>query len=108
MMGRELLALGVGGLKDFGVTRKGPIYLPPDEINKLEKASAESSVTLIEHNPYIFQKILDHLRLVGSFMKGLVTTGHELPIVRDAEKGRYKKLLKHLFPGGSSKISENS
>ena len=105
--GRELLTLGVDGLKDFGVTRKGTIYLLLDEIKKLEKASSNSSATLIEHSPYIFGKILDHLRLEDSFMKGLVTNKHELPIVRDAEKERYEKVLKHLFPGESSKIFEN-
>ncbi|KAL7546509.1 hypothetical protein ACHAWF_009842, partial [Thalassiosira exigua] len=73
--GHELLALGVEGLKDFGVTRKGTIYLLLDRIKKLEKADKES-VALIEHSPYCFEKILDHLRLEGSFMKGLVKTKH--------------------------------
>ena len=90
------------------MTRKGTIYLLLSEIRKLENASAESSVTLIEHSPYIIEKILDHLRLEGSFMKGLVATKHESPIVRNAEKGRYEKVLKDLFPGESSKIFERS
>mmetsp|Transcript_14090 Transcript_14090/g.25676 ORF Transcript_14090/g.25676 Transcript_14090/m.25676 type:complete len:619 (+) Transcript_14090:91-1947(+) len=101
--GRELLALGAEGLKDFGVTRKGTIYLLLDEIKKLEKAGHDS-VILVEHSPYCFQKILDHLRLEGPFMKGLVKTKHGLPVIRDGEKGRYQKVLKHLFPGESSKI----
>ena len=74
-----------------------------DEIKKLEKAGNET-VVLIEHSPYCFEKILDHLRLEGSFVKGLVKTKHGQPVVRDGEKGRYKKVLNHLFPGDSSKI----
>mmetsp|Transcript_2677 Transcript_2677/g.4141 ORF Transcript_2677/g.4141 Transcript_2677/m.4141 type:complete len:596 (+) Transcript_2677:98-1885(+) len=105
--GRELLALGAEGLKDFGVTRKGTIYLLLDEIKKLEKAGHDS-VILVEHSPYCFQKILDHLRLEGPFMKGLVKTKHGLPVIRDGEKGRYQKVLKHLFPGESSNIFENA
>eukprot|EP00579_Thalassiosira_antarctica_P009335 CAMPEP_0201910044 /NCGR_PEP_ID=MMETSP0903-20130614/1566_1 /ASSEMBLY_ACC=CAM_ASM_000552 /TAXON_ID=420261 /ORGANISM="Thalassiosira antarctica, Strain CCMP982" /LENGTH=597 /DNA_ID=CAMNT_0048444633 /DNA_START=61 /DNA_END=1854 /DNA_ORIENTATION=- len=101
--GRELLALDAEGLKDFGISRKGLIYLLLDEIKKLKKASNDS-VTLIEHSPYCFEKILDHLRLEGYFMQGLVETKPELPVVRDDEKRRYQKVVHHLFPGESSKI----
>jgi len=105
--GRELLALGAEGLKDFGVTRKGTIYLLLDEIKKLEKAG-DDSVALIEHSPYCFEKIIDHLRMEGSYMKGLVKTKHGLPVVRDGEKGRFQKVVNHLFPGESSTIFQDA
>jgi len=101
--GQELLVLGADGLKDFGVARKGTIYLLLDKIKKLEKDGKDSAI-LIEHSPYCFQKILDHLRLEKSFMKGLVKTKHGMPVVRNNEQGRYQKVLNHLFPGESSKI----
>jgi len=104
--GREMLALGAEGLKDFGVAKKGTIYLLLDEIKKLEKASGDRA-TLIEHSPYCFGKILDHLRLEASFTKGLVKSKHGLPMIRDCEKGRYQTVLDHLFPGGSSKIFQD-
>ncbi|KAL9178310.1 hypothetical protein ACHAXT_001738 [Thalassiosira profunda] len=101
--GHELLALGAEGLRDFGVSRKGTIYLLLDRIRRLELDSRETA-TLIEHSPYCFEKILDHLRLEGSFVKGLVKNKHCLPVVRSTEKGRYEKVLQHLFPGDSAKI----
>mmetsp|Transcript_2860 Transcript_2860/g.5250 ORF Transcript_2860/g.5250 Transcript_2860/m.5250 type:complete len:346 (-) Transcript_2860:331-1368(-) len=101
--GRELLALGAEGLKDFGVARKGTIYLLLDEIKKLQMSDNDTE-TLIEHSPYCFEKILDHLRLETWFTMGLVKTKHGLPVVRASEKTRYDKVLRHLFPGESSKI----
>ena len=86
------------------MTKKGTIYLILDEIKKLEKANNSGGETLIEHSPYCFEKVLDHLRLEASFMKGLVKTKHGLPVVRSGEKGRYEKVVNHLFPGESSKI----
>ena len=101
--GRELVALGVEGLKDFGVARKGTIYLLLNEIKKLETATNDSTI-LIEHSPYCFEKVLDHLRMEGSFIKGLVKTKHGLPVVKDSEKGRFQKVVNHLFPGEGSKM----
>ena len=74
-----------------------------DALHWLELDS-RGSITLIEHSPYCFEKILDHLRMEGSFVKGLVKTKHSLPVVRSNEEGRYQKVLQHLFPGDSSKI----
>ena len=101
--GRELLALGREGLMELGVTKIGTVYLLLDEIRKLE-TSSHDSVTLIEHSPYCFGKILDYLRLEGSFVKNLVPTKPELPVVCESEKARFQKVVKHFFPGNSSKF----
>eukprot|EP00985_Skeletonema_marinoi_P018453 scaffold10306_cov75-Skeletonema_marinoi.AAC.14 len=60
--GSELLALDRDGLKDIGVKRAGTICLLLKEIKQLGKAS-QDVVTLIEHSPYCFGKILDFLRV---------------------------------------------
>ena len=62
IIGNELLALNMEGLKMIGIERAGTLCLLLEEIKKLKQASQDVS-TLIEHSPYCFGKILDHLRL---------------------------------------------
>ncbi|KAL7531835.1 hypothetical protein ACHAWF_003926, partial [Thalassiosira exigua] len=58
--GKELLALDIDGLLMLGIKQAGTLCLILKEITKLKKASTEFG-TLIEHSPYCFGKILDHL-----------------------------------------------
>lgn len=100
--GRELLALGKEGMIDLGVTRKPTIYFLLNEIKKIESASSNPEI-LIEHSPYCFEKIIDHLRLENAYVKNLVKTEPEKPIVRASERARFEKVVKHYFPGDYSK-----
>jgi len=59
--GRELLALTRDNLKTMGMKRVGNVALLLKEIDKLEEASRDN-VTLINHSPYCFGKMLDYLR----------------------------------------------
>ena len=60
--GYELLSLNIDGLKMMGIQRAGTVCLLLKKIASLEKAS-QDVVTLVEHSPYCFGKILDYLRL---------------------------------------------
>ncbi|KAL7551066.1 hypothetical protein ACHAWF_014267 [Thalassiosira exigua] len=91
--GRELLALGVGVMKQIGTGRDA----------SLEEILRRDSVTLIEHSAYCFGKILDHLRLKHLHSLGLVEEP-PLPVVRDSQKGRFEKVVKYYFPGDSAKV----
>jgi len=102
VIGRELISLGKEGLKDFGVTRKGTIFYLLSEIEKLKVPPGTASI-LIEHSPYCFEKIIDHLRLEDLFIKGLIENKPRSPVVRASEKGRFEKVVKHYFPGDTSK-----
>ncbi|KAL7462194.1 hypothetical protein ACHAXS_002582 [Conticribra weissflogii] len=101
--GRELVALGKEGMLDLGITRKPTIYFILNEIKKLQSASSNPEI-LIEHSPYCFEKIIDHLRLENAFVKNLVNTEPKKPTVRASEKARFKKVVEHYFPGDSSKF----
>ncbi|KAL7546934.1 hypothetical protein ACHAWF_010264 [Thalassiosira exigua] len=68
--GCELMALGVEGLKEIGVERTATAYLLMEEIKSLKQASSDI-VTLVEHSPYCFGKILDYLRLKCLRSQGL-------------------------------------
>ncbi|EJK72233.1 hypothetical protein THAOC_06252, partial [Thalassiosira oceanica] len=103
--GRELISLGVEGLKDFGVVRKGTIYLLLKEIKTLEETGGGAEV-LIEQSPYCVNLIVDHLRLESAFMKDLVARKHPAPVVCESEKERFHKVVKHFFPGQGSEIFE--
>ena len=100
--GRELLTLGIEGLKMLGIERTGTICLLLAEINKLEKAN-QITAPFFEHSPYCFGKILDYLRL-----KRLHTTefvdAPVIPTVRGAEKTRFERVVQYFFPGDSSKL----
>jgi hypothetical protein len=100
--GRELLALGREDLNYFGITKRGTIAYFLSEVKKLERAHGDAAV-LIEHSPYCFEKIIDHLRLESLFVKGLVKTKPGMPNVKGSEKSRFEKVVKHYFPGDSSK-----
>jgi hypothetical protein len=101
--GRELLSLNLDGLKMIGIERAGTLCLILDEIKTLKQASQEI-VTLIEHSPYCFGKILDYLRLKRLHSLGLLGQGPTIPRVCDAQKIRFEKVVKYYFPGDSSKF----
>ncbi|KAL7482624.1 hypothetical protein ACHAW6_008290 [Cyclotella cf. meneghiniana] len=101
--GRELLALGKEGLMDFGITKRGTLYYILAEIKKLSSAQ-EQNVVFIEHSPYCFEKIIDHLRLENMFVKGLVNQKPKAPTVQASEKSRFEKVVKHYFTGDSSNM----
>ena len=100
--GCELLALKKDGLNEIGMKRAGTVYLLLNEIAKLERASSDV-VTLIEHSPYCFGKIVDYLRLTQLHSQGLVGEP-ALPTVCDSQKGRFEKVVKYYFPGDSAKF----
>ena len=100
--GNQLLALNMEGLKLIGIERPGIQCLLLKEIGKLETASQDVS-TFVEHGPYCFGKILDHLRLNQLHSEGL-TEEPALPSVCCSQKDRFEKVVKYYFPGDSSKF----
>ena len=100
--GGELLALDREGLKMIGIERAGSVCLLLKEIQKLEKA-IQDVVTLIEHSPYCFGKILDYLRMKQLHSQGLVEEP-VLPTVCDSQKSRFEKVVQYYFPGDSAKF----
>ena len=101
LKGNELLALGIEGLKMLGIKRTGTVCLLSEEIKLLKQASM-STATLIEHSPYCFGKILDHLRLKQLHSQGLAEEP-ALPTVDESQKKRFEKVVKYYFPGDSAK-----
>ena len=101
--GSELVALNEFGLKEIGVKRAGTICLLLDEISTLKKTASEDVVTLIEHSPYCFGKILDYLRLKRLHDEDFID-GPPLPTVCDNQKNRFEKVVRYYFPGDSSKL----
>eukprot|EP00984_Skeletonema_dohrnii_P021398 scaffold10679_cov99-Skeletonema_dohrnii-CCMP3373.AAC.3 len=101
--GSELLALTADGLKMLGVKRVGTICLLSDEISLLKKASNEDKVTQIEHSPYCFGKILDHLRLKQLHSVNL-SDEPSSPTVCESQKKSFEKVVDYYFPGESSKF----
>jgi len=101
--GRELLALSLDALQMMGMKRVGTVALLMREIEKLEKSSRDS-VTLIEHSPYCFGKILDYLRLKQLHLSGLLSEEPALPKVCDSQKNRFEKVVKYYFPGDTAKF----
>lgn len=100
--GGELLALDREGLKMIGIERAGTLCLLLEEIKMLKQASSDV-VTLIEHSPYCFGKILDYLRLKQLHSQGLVEEP-ALPAVCDSQQSRFEKVVKYYFPGDSAKF----
>ena len=100
--GNQLVALNMEGLKMIGIEQAGILCLLLEEIKKLKQASQDVS-TLIEHSPYCFGKILDHLRLKQLHSQGLAEEP-ELPKVCESQKDRFEKVVKYYFPGDSSKF----
>jgi hypothetical protein len=101
--GEELLALSFDSLKMMGIERVGTLALLVKEIEKLDKAS-QDIVTLIEHSPYCFDKILNHLRLMQLNSIGLIVNKPNLPEVDESQKQRFEKVVKYYFPGDAAKI----
>jgi hypothetical protein len=101
--GRELLALTRDDLKMMGMKRVGNVALLLKEIEKLEKASRDI-VTLIEHSPYCFGKMLDYLRSKQLHSQGLLEKEPALPKVCDSQKKRFEKVVKYYFPGDAAKF----
>ena len=64
--GREMLALGIEGLRSIGVERTGTACLLREEISRLERAdagwTAAAAPMLLKHSSYYFGKIVDYLR----------------------------------------------
>ena len=100
--GSELLALSENGLKMIGVKRAGTLCLLMKEIKQLDDASQDTA-TLIEYSPYCVGKILDHLRLMRMHDAGLIDEP-SLPEVCESQQNRFEKVVKHYFPGDSSKF----
>ncbi len=104
--GIELVALGKEGMHDLGVTRTATVYLLLNEIKKLEDASDAklNPEILITHSAYCFEKIIDHLRMERAHKSDLVKIEPIRPIVCYTEKERFERVVKHYFPGESSKF----
>jgi len=91
--GNELLALSMDGLKMIGIERAGTLCLLLEEIKKL-KQSSQDTVTLIEHSPYCFGKILDYLRLKHMQCQGLIDAEMTVrPIICESQKKRFSKVV---------------
>jgi hypothetical protein len=101
--GQELLALSIDGLKMMGIERAGTLCLLLKEIEKLDK-SGRDYVTLIEHSPYCFGKILDYLRLKRLHSLGLLAGEPTLPEVRVPQKKRFEKVVNYYFPGDAAMV----
>ena len=100
--GNELLALNMDGLKMLGIERAGTLCLLLEEIKKL-KQSSRDNVTLIEHSPYCFGKILDYLRLKHMQRQGLIDAEMTVrPIICESQKKRFSKVVQYYFPAGDS------
>ena len=102
--GNELLALNMDGLKMIGIERAGTLCLLLEEIKKL-KQSSQDTVTLIEHSPYCFGKILDYLRLKHMQRQGLIDAEMTVrPIICESQKKRFSKVVQYYFPGSAKMI----
>ncbi len=98
--GHELLALNEAGLKMLGLDRVGTICLLLKEIKTLEKAS-QDVVTLIEHSPYCFGKMLDILRMKRLRSINLAEDPACI-LISDSQQKRFEKVVNFYFPGESS------
>jgi len=90
-------------LKMMGIEQVGTLALLLKEIEKLDKATQEI-VTLIEHSPYCFGKILNHLCLMKLHSLGLIVKEPTLPEVDKSQKQRFEKDVKYYFPGNAAKF----
>ena len=85
----------------MGIKKIGTLCLIQKEIKELEQDSNE--LTLIEHSPYCFGKILDYFRLIELHSQGLMSEEPALPKVQETQKRRFDKVVQYYFPGESSK-----
>ena len=89
-------------LKMIGIERIGTLCLMLDEITSLKHAN-QDAVTLIEHSPYCFGKIIDYLRLKSLHIQGLADEPPP-PVASEPHKARYQKVVRYYFPGDSAKL----
>jgi hypothetical protein len=101
--GCELLALNIDGLKMMGIERVGTVCLLQQEIEALVKAT-QDVVSLIDHCPYCFGKILDFLRLKQLHAQGFAKDEPALPEVPKSQKDRFEKVVNFYFPGDAAKL----
>jgi len=85
----------------MGIKKIGTLCLIQKGIKELEQDSNE--LTLIEHSPYCFGKILDYFRLIELHSQGLMSEEPALPKVQETQKRRFDKVVQYYFPGESSK-----
>ena len=95
--GRELLSLGLEGLKMIGIRRPATICLIYEEIKKL------GTVTFIEHSPYCFGKLIDFCRMLKLHSLGLGNTP-DLPSVRNSDTSRFVEMVKYFNPGDTAEL----
>ncbi|EJK60204.1 hypothetical protein THAOC_19491, partial [Thalassiosira oceanica] len=101
--GRELLSLNMEALKMMGLERPATMSLLLDEIRELgEKATDDSP--FVEHNPYVFGKLLDFLRMRRLQKVGLVED-LSFPRVEASQQGRFSQLIEYYFPGDARKLA---
>ena len=93
----------IDSLKVIGMKRVGNVALLLKEISSLER-TREPSVTLIEHRPYCFGKILDYLRLKQLYLLGFRFKEPALPEVCDTQKDRFEKVVTYYFTGDAAKF----
>jgi len=105
--GSELFALDKEGLKMLGVKRVGTICLLSDAICALKREANKDAVTLIEHSPYCFGKILDYLRLKRLHSINLLAEKPALPSFSEDKRAMFETVVRYYFPGESSKLILN-
>ena len=101
--GCELLALTIDGLKMMGIERAGTLCLIQKEIEVLVK-STQNVVSLIDHCPYCFGKILDFLRLKQLRAQGLAKEEPALSDVEESHRKMFEKVVNFYFPGDAAKL----
>ncbi|KAL7534645.1 hypothetical protein ACHAXR_006007 [Thalassiosira sp. AJA248-18] len=87
---RATCIVGIDGLKDFGVTRKGTIYLLRDEITKLEKADNESA-TLIEHSPFIASVSFLTIFVLRALLRRVLRPSMDCMLLAAVKRGGLRK-----------------
>ena len=100
--GRELLSLNMEALKMMGLERPATMSLLLDEIHKLSEKSTDDS-PFVEHNPYVFGKLLDFLRMRRLHKEGLIEQ-LPFPSVKASQEGRFFQLIEYYFPGDAKEL----
>ncbi|EJK50423.1 hypothetical protein THAOC_30610, partial [Thalassiosira oceanica] len=92
-------------LKMMGLERPATMSLLLDEVRELgEKATDDSP--FVEHNPYVFGKLLDFLRMRRLSKVGLVED-LSFPRVEASQQGRFSRLIEYYFPGDARKLADS-
>ncbi len=100
--GCELLVLNIDGMKLLGIERVGTLCLLQKEIDALVQAS-QDIVSLIDHCPYCFGKILDFLRLKQQYDQELSQAEEPAaPEVRNSKYKTFEKVVNFYFPGDAA------